>query len=75
MVLPIIEAERIKHPMGQNELAQALGVSKRTLSNWQSGVAELPLSKLMILSKPWSRSLDYLLGLDEYPARRPPVLL
>lgn len=73
MVLPIIEAERIKHQMSRNELAQTLGVSKRTLSNWQSGVTELPLSKLMILSKLWRCSLDYLLGLDpnEYTKNSP----
>ncbi len=64
MTLPIIEAERIRHQMSRDDLAQKLGVSKRTLSNWQSGVTELPLSKLMILSKLWNCSLDYLLGLE-----------
>lgn len=69
MVLPIIEAERIKHQMTKAELAQTLGVSRRTLTNWQSGVTELPLSKLMALSKLWGCTLDYLLGLDPYPVR------
>ena len=30
LVLPIIEAERIKHRMTRDDLAQKLGVSKRT---------------------------------------------
>lgn len=64
MVLPIIEAERIKHQMSRNELAEALGVSKRTISNWQGGVTELPLSKLLALAKLWGCTTDYLLGLD-----------
>ena len=38
MVLPITEAERIKRQMSRDDLANALSVSKRTISNWQSGV-------------------------------------
>lgn len=64
MVLPIIEAERIKHQMSRDDLAMTLGVSKRTISNWQGGVTELPLSKLLTLAKMWNCSTDYLLGLN-----------
>lgn len=64
MVLPIIEAERIKHQMSKEDLANVLGVSKRTIANWQGGATELPLSKLLILAKMWKCSADYLLGLD-----------
>lgn len=64
MVLPIIEAERIKHQMSRDDMAKTLGVSKRTISNWQNGVTELPLSKLLALAKLWRCSVDYLLGLD-----------
>lgn len=64
MVLPIIEAERIKHRMSRDELAMTLGVSKRTISNWQSGVTDLPLSKLLALANLWGCTTDYLLGLD-----------
>lgn len=64
MVLPVIEAERIKHQMSREELAKTLGVSKRTISNWQGGVTELPLSKLLVLTKLWKCSADYLLGLE-----------
>lgn len=64
MVLPIIEAERIKHQMSRDEMAAALGVSKRTIANWQSGATELPLSKLLILAEMWNCKTDYLLGVD-----------
>ncbi len=64
MKFPMIEAERIKHQMSRDDLANSLGVSKRTISNWQSGTTEIPLSKLVALSRMWSRSIDYLLDLD-----------
>lgn len=64
MVLPIIEAERIKRQMSRDDLANALSVSKRTISNWQSGVTELPLSKLLAIAQMWNCTTDYLLGLD-----------
>lgn len=64
MVLPIIEAERIKRQMSRADLANALGVSRRTISNWQNGSTELPLSKLLSMAQMWNCSTDYLLGLD-----------
>lgn len=64
MVLHVIEAERVKHRMSRGELADALGVSKRTVTNWQNGSAELPLSKLLYIARMWDCSTDYLLGLD-----------
>lgn len=63
-MLPIIEAERIKHQMSRDDFARTLGVSRRTISNWQSGVTELPLSKLLMLAEMWNCTTDYLLGLD-----------
>lgn len=64
MVLPIIEAERIKRQMSRDDLAKAIGVSKRTISNWQNGSTEIPLSKLLSIARMWNCSIDYLLGLD-----------
>lgn len=75
MNLPVIEAERILHKMSRNDLASHLGVSKRTLQNWQNGTTEIPLSKVVLLTKLWGKSADYLLGLRaDYPTeaeRRP----
>ena len=64
MRLPVLEAERIKHRLTKDEFADTLGVSRRTVQNWQNGTTELPLSKLMLLAKAWDCSTDYLLGLD-----------
>lgn len=65
LVLPNIEAERIKRQMSRDDLVGALQVSKRTYQNWQSGATEMPLSKLVQLSKLFNRSIDYLLGLQD----------
>ena len=64
MQYPCIEVERIKHQMSRDDLAKTLGVSRRTISNWQGGVTELPLSKLLTLAKMWNCTTDYLLGLN-----------
>ena len=63
MVLPITEAERIKRQMSRDDLANALSVSKRTISNWQSGVTELPLSKLLAIAQMWYCTTDAIRGI------------
>ncbi len=73
MVLPIIESERIKRQIGKDAFAASLGVSKRTISNWQSGRTEIPLSKLLALAKEWNCSTDYLLGVNQPQNTHPPV--
>lgn len=73
MNLPMLEAERIKHGLSKNELADLLGVSRRTIQNWQNGTSEMPLSKLLRISKAWGCSVDYLLGLDTTPTPRNPA--
>lgn len=65
MHLPIIEAERIKRGLSKEEFAQKMGVSKRTVQNWQNGVTQIPLSKVLELTKLWQCSADYLLGLSD----------
>lgn len=69
LVLPIIEAERIKHQMTRDDFAKSIGVSRRTISNWQNGSTELPLSKLLLIAQMWGCSTDYLLGLDTEQTR------
>lgn len=64
MNLPNIEAERIKRQISRDDFAKLLSVSRKTVNNWQNGRTEMPLSKLLLLSKTWGVSLDYLLGLD-----------
>ena len=64
MRYPVLEAERVKHQLNKGELATLLGVSQRTVRNWQNGTTELPVSKLFLLAKTWDCSADYLLGLQ-----------
>ena len=64
MKFPYIEAERIKHQMSKDELANLLEVSRRTVQNYQNGSTEIPVSKLVRLSEAWGVSINYLLGLD-----------
>lgn len=68
MNLPIIESERIKRNMSKNEFADFLGVSRRTIQNWQNGKTEMPLSKLIKAAQLFGCSVDYLLGLDDHVA-------
>lgn len=65
MALPNIEIERIRHGMSKSDLADMLGVTPRTIRNWQNGKTTVPLSKLMIMSKTWDVSIDYLIGLSD----------
>lgn len=64
MRYPVLEAERVKHQLNKGELATLLGVSQRTVRNWQNGTTEPPVSKLILLAKTWDCSADYLLGLQ-----------
>lgn len=61
---PIIEAERIKRGISKEQFADALGVSWRTIRNWQNGRTDLPLSKLVKIRSVLGCSADYLLGLE-----------
>lgn len=63
--LNVIEAERVRRDISKDEFAKIMGVSKRTLNNWRNGSTEMPLSKLMLLSKLWGCTIDYLLGLTD----------
>lgn len=65
MNLPNIDAERARRDLTQKDLADLLGVSLRTVQNWQRGITEMPLSKLLRLSRIWNLSVDYLLGLTQ----------
>ena len=62
MRYPVLEVERVKHQLNKGELATLLGVSQRTVRNWQNGTTELPVSKLILLAETWDCSADYLLG-------------
>lgn len=62
-MFPNIEAERARTKMSQQYLAEYLGVSIRTFSNWMNGKSDIPCSAIAKLAKLWGKSTDYLLGL------------
>lgn len=55
---------RTKNGMTQEQLAQELSVSRQAVSRWESGAGYPETEKLLMISKMFSVSLDYLM-LDE----------
>ena len=55
---------RIEKGVGQVELAKAINVSKGIISLWENGLREPKLSNLIVLSKFFEVSIDYLAGLE-----------
>lgn len=50
--------------MSQVELASALNVTKQCISNWENGNIAPSLDMLLKISKYFSVSTDYILGID-----------
>ncbi len=48
-----------------DQLAHKIGVTKSTISFWENGVNEPKASYIVLLSKVFNVSSDYLLGLKE----------
>lgn len=69
MKYPNIEAERARLGLTKKELADKLGVSTKTLNNWQSGESDIPASKMAIMAKLFRVSAYYLLGRTCAPER------
>ena len=51
--------------IGQIGLAKELGVGKSIISAWELGKSEPTLSKLVVISKYFKVTIDYLAGLEE----------
>ena len=56
---------RKENEIGQIELAKALNVSKGIISLWETGLREPGMNSLILLSKYFGVSIDYLVGLEE----------
>lgn len=61
----ILKELRIEMGLGQIALSKALGVSKSIISDWELGKCEPTLSKLIVISKFFNVSIDYLAGIEE----------
>ncbi len=57
---------RLDNSLTQAELANALSVDQRTVSNWEKGIREPDFESLMKIARYFNVSADYLLGLVDY---------
>lgn len=67
-MFPNIEAERVRLRMSRTYLAELLGVSLRTYSNWMNGTRDIPSSVLVKMAKLFNCSTDYLLDVQNKSA-------
>lgn len=61
MKYPNIDAERARKGMNADELANELGISRKTLYNWTVN-GNIPSSALIRMADIFHCSIDYLLG-------------
>jgi len=60
-----IKGERVNARLMQPDLAEKMGVTAQTISNWESGKIDPAGRKWAELSKEFGCSVDYLMGLTE----------
>ncbi|MCH5155369.1 MAG: helix-turn-helix transcriptional regulator [Clostridiales bacterium] len=58
---------RAENHLSQMELSAKTGISQSAIAKWKKGKTEPTASALIILSEFFDESVDYLLGLKEYP--------
>ena len=63
MLYPNITAERARRNMTIDHLASQLGVTSKTVQNWQKS-GKIPADKLLIMANLFNCTVDYLLGHD-----------
>lgn len=59
MKYPNIAAERARSGMTMDQLAETLGVTRKTIYNWQNA-GKIPMSALVKMADLWHCSIDYL---------------
>ena len=57
-----LKSIRESHSMNQIKLAQRLGVSKQSVSNWENDNIQPSIEMLIKIARLFSVSTDYLLG-------------
>ena len=57
-----LKARRAAHGMSQEQVAEALGVSRQAVSKWENGTAEPSTSNLLALAKLYEVDVSELLG-------------
>ena len=63
-----IAQKRKEQNLSQEALGEALGVSRQSISKWESNNALPEIEKLIAMSRLFSVSVGWLLGVEEAPA-------
>lgn len=61
---PNVEAERARAQMTTEDIAEAIGVTRKSYETWSSK-GNIPATALIKMSKIWGCTTDYLLGLSD----------
>ena len=62
-----IQTLRIQRGLKQREVGEAVGLTQKAISTMESGLRQTSFEKLVLLSKFFNVSTDYLLGLKDEP--------
>ena len=60
-----IKLERARFDLSRKELAEALGVSEKSVQNWENDIGTCSVRQLMAMSNIFKCSADYLTGRTE----------
>lgn len=60
-----IKLERVRFDLSQKDLAEALGVSIKSVQNWEDDIGSCSVRQLMAMSNIFKCSADYLTGRTE----------
>lgn len=63
MPYPNINAERVRLGMTMENMAERLGVTRKTIYNWMAH-GKIPQNKLLLMTEMFNCSADYLLKTD-----------
>ncbi len=55
--------------LSQNDIAKLLGTTRQQVSKWETGVQMMGVDKYVKLAEYYNVSVDYLLGLIDYPRK------
>ena len=70
MYYPRLKDLREDKDLAQKEIAALLGIDQRVYSTYETGKREIPTRFVVVLSKYYNTSADYILGLTNNPAPR-----
>lgn len=56
---------RLEKELSQDELAKALHINQRSISNWETGVRQPDYETLALIAEYFSVTTDYLLGISD----------